>query len=59
MTRYMKVIDGLKSNANGFKYKTDEINVAPNWNPNALDSKEFGGFNFSTEDKILRWLLRG
>lgn len=30
-----------------------------NWNPSAKHPEDFGGFNFSTEDKILRWLLRG
>ena len=59
MTKYVRVMDGKKSNANGFKYKLDEINVADNWNPNADNPKEMGGFNFSTEDKILRWLHRG
>ena len=29
------------------------------WNRDNLDAKEMGVFNFSTEDKILRWLHRG
>lgn len=57
--RYMKVMDGTISHANGFEYKLNKINVAEQWNPNADNSKDFGGFDFSTEDKILRWLLRG
>ena len=57
--KYVRVMDGLKSNANGFEYKLDEINIAKKWNPNSLDPKETGGFNFGTEDKILRWLHRG
>ncbi len=59
MSKYVRVMDGLKSNAGGFKYKIDEENVADNWNTNSLDAEEMGGFNFSTEDKILRWLHRG
>ena len=59
MDKYVKVMDGLKSNANGLEYKIDEVNIARNWNPNNIDPKEMGGFNFGTEDKILRWLHRG
>jgi len=60
MERYLKVMFGQTSGAdNSFCYKIDEVNIANNWNPNATDPKEMGGFNFSTEDKILRWLVRG
>ena len=59
MSKYVKVMDGLRSNAGGFEYKLDEINIANIWNPNNLDAKGMGGFNFGTEDKILRWLHRG
>lgn len=59
MYKYVKVMDGLKSNASEFEYKIDEINIAKNWNPNNINPKEMGGFNFSIEDKILRWLHRG
>lgn len=59
MTKYVRVIDGIKSNAGSFTYKIDEINIADKWNPSALDSEQMGGFNFSSEDKILRWLHRG
>ncbi len=59
MSKYVRVMDGLKSNAGGFEYKLDEINIAKKWNPNNLDPEEMGGFNFGTEDKILRWLHRG
>ena len=57
--KYVRVMDGLKSNAGGFEYKLDEINTANKWNPNNLDPEEMGGFNFGVEDKILRWLHRG
>ena len=57
--KYVRVMDGLKSNAGGFEYKLDEVNVASLWNPKETDPEKMGGFNFSTEDKILRWLHRG
>ena len=52
-------MDGLKSNAGGFNYKLDEINVADKWDPSTKEPEKMGGFNFSSEDKILRWLHRG
>lgn len=57
--RYLKVMFGNKSGANGFEYKIGEVNIADNWNPKAETPKEIGGFNFSVEDKIIRWLVRG
>lgn len=57
MNKYLKVMFGNKGV--NFDYKIDCVNVADNWNPNSFDPKEMGGFNFSTEDKILRWLVRG
>lgn len=57
--RFVRVMDGLKSNAGGFEYKIDEINSTDNWNPTADNPKEMGGFNFCQEDKLLRWLHRG
>jgi len=59
VNKYVRVMDGLKSNAGGFEYKLNEINIAKKWNPNNLDPEQMGGFNFGTEDKILRWLHRG
>ena len=57
--KYVKVMFGNKSGVNGFEYKIGKVNVAEYWNPNDLDAKNMGGFNFSTEDKIIRWLVRG
>lgn len=57
--KYYRVMDGLISNAGGFEYKLDEINVATNWNPKADNPKDMGGFSFGTEECELRWLLRG
>lgn len=59
MQKYMRVMYGTKSHAGGFEYKINEVNETDNWNPKANNPEDFGGFNFSTEDKILRWLLRG
>lgn len=60
MIKYLKVMFGNISSAdNSVHYKVDEINVSDKWNPSADNQKEMGGFNFSTEDKILRWLVRG
>lgn len=57
MGKYLKVMFGNKGV--NFEYKINEVNISNNWNPNTFDPKEMGGFNFSTEDKILRWLVRG
>lgn len=59
MNKYVRVMDGLKSNAGGFNYKLDEINITEKWDTSSLDPEQMGGFNFGTEDKILRWLHRG
>ena len=57
--KFVRVMDGLKSNAGGFNYKLDEINISEKWDTSTLDPEKMGGFNFGTEDKILRWLHRG
>lgn len=59
MSKYVRVMDGTKSNASGFEYKLNEVNIAKKWNPNTMEPDKMGGFNFGTEDKILRWLHRG
>ena len=59
MPKYVRVMDGLKSNAGGFEYKIDKVNIAKVWNPLEAAPERMGGFNFCTEDKILRWLHRG
>lgn len=58
--KFLKVMFGQTSGAdNSFKYKIGEVNIADNWNPESTDPSEMGGFNFSVEDKIIRWLVRG
>ena len=41
-------MDGIKSNASGFEYKLDEVNIAKLWNPNTMEPDKMGGFNFGT-----------
>ena len=59
MKKFVRVMDGLKSNAGGFEYKLDEVNISNHWDPTTIDPEKQGGFNFCSEDKILRWLHRG
>ena len=55
--KFIKVMFGNKG-AN-YEYKIGEVNVANTWNPKAERGRDFGGFNYTTEDCILRWLHRG
>ena len=60
MTKYVKVMFETTSGAKrDFEYKVNEVNVSKNWNPNAENGREFGGFNYCSEECILRWLHRG
>ncbi len=57
--KYVRVMFGTTSSANGFIFKENEVNVAKHWNPSETEPDKMGGFNFSVEDKILRYLVRG
>ena len=59
MSKYVRVMDGLKSNASGQEFKIDEVITSELWNPKETEPEKMGGFNFSTEDKILRYIFRG
>ena len=59
MSKYIKLMDGTKSNAGGFEIKLNEIVVADKWDTSTFDPAIMGGFNFSTDEKILRWIHRG
>ncbi len=59
MSKYIKLMDGTKSNAGGFDIKLNEVVVADKWDTSTFDAAIMGGFNFSTEEKILRWIHRG
>lgn len=60
MNKFVKVMFGTTSGAKrDFNYKLNEINIANNWNPKATSGKDFGGFNYCSEECILRWLHRG
>ena len=58
--KYVKVMFKTTSGANkDIKYKINEVNTCDNWNPNAKKGRDFGGFNYTTEDCIIRWLHWG
>ena len=57
MSKYIKVLFDKKG-AN-YEYKLNQVNVARTWNPQAEKGRDFGGFNYTTEECILRWLHRG
>ena len=60
MDRYVKVMFGTTSGAkSNFEYKIGKVNVSNNWNPSAKSGKDFGGFNYTDEENIIRWLHRG
>ena len=60
MNKYVKVMFGTTSGAKSdYEYKVGEVNISNNWNPTATSGRDFGGFNFTTEDCIIRWLHRG
>lgn len=59
MNKYVRVMFGTTSGANGYKFKENEVNFAEYWNPNEIEPNKMGGFNFSVENKILRYLVRG
>ena len=57
MSKFVKVM--FNNKGVNYEYKIGEVNIAKLWNPNAKNGKDFGGFNYTTEDCILRWLHRG
>ena len=40
MNKFVKVMDDTKSNAGGFEYKLDEVNISNNWNPNEFEPEK-------------------
>ena len=59
MSKFVRVMYDLKSDASGFTFKLNEINEAENWYKENGEINPTGGFYFSTEEGIIRWLLRG
>ena len=60
MTNYLKMMFGENSGADSsVRYQIGKVNVASHLDPTAKSGKDFGGFNFSQESKIIRWLHRG
>ena len=60
MSKFVKVMYGTTSGAkSNFNYKIGEVNISNNWNSKADNPRDFGGFNYCSEESILRWLHRG
>ena len=60
MTKYCKVMFGTTSGAKSdFKYNINDITIANTWNKEGKTPEEMGGFNYTTEDSLIRWLHRG
>ena len=60
MKKFVRVMFGTKSGAKrDLELKINEVNISDFWNPEAERGEETGGFNYATEDSILRWLHRG
>ena len=57
--KFVRVMNGNISHASGYRFQIDEINISPVWNPHADNAKDFGGFNFTNEENVLRWMIRG
>lgn len=57
--KYVRIMKEFESSGNGYPFKLDEVNETDRCNTKSKDPKEFGGFNFTTEDKALRWTIRG
>lgn len=57
--KFVRVMNGAISHASGYQFKINEVNIADVWDPAADNPKDFGGFNFTDEAHVLRWMIRG
>ena len=57
--KFVRVMNGTISHTSGYQFKLNEVNIADVWNPAANNPKDFGGFNFTDETHVLRWMIRG
>lgn len=58
--QFVRVLFGHESSISpNLTFETDTIISADKWNPDAQAPEEMGGFNFSNEANILRWIVRG
>lgn len=57
--KFVRVMNGAISHASGYQFKINEVNIADVWDPAADNPKDFGGFNFTDESHVLRWMIRG
>lgn len=53
--KFVRVMNGKVSHQSNLEFKINEVNIASNWNT----GDNLKGFNFSNEENILRWLIRG
>ena len=53
MNKFVRVMDGLKSNASGEVFKLDEITTAKNWNPNEKEPEKM--VNSILWNSLYRW----
>lgn len=59
MTKYVRVMDGDISNASGLQSKIGKVVISNEWDPNATEIDTIKGINFTTEESVLRWIIRG
>ena len=57
--KFVRVMNGNVSHASGYEFKINEINISSVWNTDTDNVKDFGGFNFTNEENVLRWMIRG
>lgn len=55
--KYVKAMDELKTKEN--IYKLNEKNVATDWNPFADNNLDYGGYSYTNEESVIRWLYKG
>ena len=51
MSKYVRVMDGLKSNASGEEFKLDEVITANVWNPTETEPEEVCSTFIPSEDE--------
>ena len=52
MSKYVRVMDGLKSNASGEEFKLDEIITAKTWNPEEKEPEKWAVLIFLQKIKF-------
>ena len=57
--KYLKWVYGNNIMGSDGKFEIGKVMVCDKWYPNESDWQKRGGFNFSNEENILRWIARG